>query len=319
MLTSLLLIVIGLALLAGGGEALVRGAVAIARHAGLTPAVIGLTIVAMGTSLPELVVSVMASFRGQPDIAVGNVLGSNIFNIAFILGLSALIIPLPIRGNVVRLEWPIMFLASGAFLVVARDGLLDRFEAGLFVVALAAFTGYSVWIARREVAGEEALEFRAEVETRAIHAKAREMALSAGAILVGLVLLVIGGRLLVDGAVNLARLAGLSERVIGLTIVAAGTSAPEVATSIIAAVRRQTDVAVANIIGSNIFNLLGILGTAGLILPLQVSAGMLASDVWWMLGTALVLFPLMYIGKRLSRLDGALLFGVYGAYLWLLL
>lgn len=318
MLLSLLLIVIGLLLLAGGGEALVRGAVAIARHAGLTPAVIGLTIVAMGTSLPELVVSVLASLRDQPDIAVGNVLGSNIFNIAFILGLSALIVPLPIRGNVVRLEWPIMFLASAAFAVVARDGLLDRLEAGLFVAAMTAFIGYSVWIARREVAGEEAREFKDEVEARSIDVR-RETMLSVGAVVLGLLLLLVGGRLLVDGAVNLARLAGLSERIIGLTIVAAGTSAPEVATSIVAAVRKQTDVAVANIIGSNIFNLLGILGTAGLILPLQVSAGMLASDVWWMLGTALVLYPLMYLGKKLSRVDGALLLGVYGAYLWLLL
>ncbi len=140
MLLSLLLIVIGLLLLAGGGEALVRGAVAIARHAGLTPAVIGLTIVAMGTSLPEMVVSVLASLRDQPDIAVGNVLGSNIANVGLILGVSALVTSLPIRGNVVRLEWPLMFLASGAFLVVARDGVLDRLEAGLFVLALAAFS-----------------------------------------------------------------------------------------------------------------------------------------------------------------------------------
>jgi cation:H+ antiporter len=319
MLISLALIIIGLLLLAGGGEALVRGAVAIARHAGLTPAVIGLTVVAMGTSLPELVVSVLASLRDQPDIAVGNVLGSNIANVALILGVSALVANLPIRGNVVRLEWPLMFLASAAFLVVARDGVLDRLEAGLFVVALVAFVAYSVWLARGEVTEQEREAFAAEIAGRSIHAVRREIALSLGAVLLGLGLLVAGGRMLVDGAVTLARLAGLSERVIGLTIVAVGTSAPELATSLIAAFRRQTDLAVANIIGSNVFNLLGILGTAGLILPLQVSAGMLASDVWWMLGTSALLLPLMYFGRRLSRLDGALLLTAYGAYLWLLL
>lgn len=317
---SLLLVAVGLGLLTGGGEALVRGAVAIARQAGLTPAVIGLTIVAMGTSLPELVVSVMASLGGQPDIAVGNVVGSNIFNIAGVLGVSALLIPLPILGNVVRLEWPVMFLVTAVFIVVARDGLLDRLEAGLFVAALVVFVAYSLRLARQEVTGAEAQAFADEVAARSLDGRPAALLRSIGAVALGVVLLVVGGRLLVDGAVALARFAGLSERVIGLTVVAVGTSAPELATSIVAAVRKQTDVAIANVIGSNIFNLLGILGVAGLILPLEISAGMRGSDLWWMLGVALLLFPLMFFrGRRLSRLEGVTLLGTYITYVALLL
>lgn len=316
---AIFLVLFGLGLLAGGGELLVRGAVALARHAGLTPAVIGLTIVALGTSLPELVVSVMASFRGQPDIAVGNVVGSNICNVAMILGLSAIIAPLPIRTTVVRLEWPVMFLASIAFLLVARDGLVDRLEAGTFVIALAVFMGWSVWIGRREVAGAEVAEFEDTVRRRGLHPSRREVALSLVAIVVGLVLLIGGGRALVDGAVRLAQLAGVTERVIGLTVVAVGTSAPELATSLVAAYRRHTDLAVANLIGSNIFNLLGILGVGGLMLPLAVSPAILGSDIWWMLATSGVLFPMMLMGRQLTRLDGLILFGAYVVYVWLLL
>src|SRR5688572_22754640 len=156
-LLASLLVVGGLALLTGGGEALVRGATAIAQLAGLPAAVIGLTIVAMGTSLPELVVSVLASVQDRPDIAVGNVVGSNIFNVAAAIGLTALLLPLPVHGNAVRLEWPFMFLASGLCLLLVRDGVLDRAEGGFFVVALVAFIAYTVRLARREVdAGEQA-------------------------------------------------------------------------------------------------------------------------------------------------------------------
>jgi cation:H+ antiporter len=316
---ALLLILAGLGLLAGGGELLVRGSVALARLAGLTPAVIGLTVVAMGTSLPELVVSAVAGLRGQPDIAVCNVVGSNIFNIAFTAGLTALVTTLPIRGNVVRLEWPVMFLATVAFLVVAKDGLVDRFEAGALLVSLVAFTGYSIRIARVEAAPVEVRELTEEVKARELRLARKAVLGSIAAVVGGLVTLVIGGRLLVDGSVRLAQLAGVSERVIGLTIVAAGTSAPEVATSLVAAARRQTDVAVANLIGSNIFNLLGILGLAGVILPLSVSPGIFRSDAWWMLGTSTLLFPLMRRRMCLSRADGVLLLACYATYLALLL
>jgi cation:H+ antiporter len=313
------LVTLGLALLTVGGEVLVRGAVALARHAGLTPAVIGLTVVAMGTSLPELVVSVIASLEGQPDIAVGNVVGSNICNIALILGASALIAPLPIRGSVVRLEWPVMFLATVATLALARDGLIDRVEAGVFLASLVVFVGWSVWIARREVQAAEAEGLAVTVEMHALRSRPHEVALALGFVIGGLALLTGGGRALVDGAVRLAQLAGVSERVIGVTVVAVGTSAPELATSLVAAFRRQTEVAVANIVGSNIFNLLGILGVGGVILPLHVSQAILASDVWWMLGVTVALYPMMRLGMQLTRLNGAVMLVAYVAYIWFLL
>ncbi len=311
------LVVLGLAVLTVGGDLLVRGATSIAKLAGLTPAVIGLTIVAMGTSLPELVVSVIASIEHQPDISVGNVVGSNIFNISLIMGVTALVAPLPIRGQVVKLEWPIMCLATVMTIVIARDGVIDQVEAGAFLLSLIAFTAYSIRLARAEATGLEREELGTEVARLTLTRGGTKVFLAIGVTLAGIGLLVAGGKALVEGAVHLAQLAGWSERVIGLTIVAAGTSMPELATSLVAAVKKESDIAVANLIGSNIFNLLGILGVAGLILPLQVSPAMLASDVWWMLGTTVLLFVLM-VRRKLSRLDGGILVAAYGAYLWLL-
>ena len=313
--TASALVVVGLILLAGGGDLLVRGATSIARMAGLTPAVIGVTVVALGTSRPELVVSVIASIDRQPDLAVGNAVGSNLFNITVILGLAALIARLPIRGSVVKLEWPVMFLASAVCVGFSRDGVIDRIEAGVFLVSLVAFMAYSVYLARREVSAAEQADLVAEVQSLTLRPPGRDLALAIGATVGGVAILVVGGKLLVDGAVRLAQVAGLSERVIGLTIVAAGTSAPEVATSVVAAVKRQSDIAVANLIGSNIFNILGILGTAGLILPLRVAPGMLNHDMVWMVGTALLLFVLMWFRKTLSRPDGLILLGAYAVYL----
>jgi cation:H+ antiporter len=316
---ALTFVVGGLVLLTLGGDVLVRGATSLARIAGLTPAVIGLTVVALGTSLPELVVSVIASIDKQPDLAVGNVVGSNIFNITFILGVSALVATLPIRGNVVKFEWPVMFGATVAAMLAAGDGLIDRVEAGVALMALVSFVAYSVYVARAEATAQEQAGLAEAAERKAIRARGIELTLAITAVLAGVGLLVAGGKALVDGAVRLAQLAGMSERVIGLTIVAAGTSAPEIATSVMAAIRKQSDIAVANLIGSNIFNLLGILGVAGLILPLSVSPAMLASDMWWMVGTALLIFGLMVTRRSLSRPDGLILLAAYGVYLYGLL
>lgn len=312
-------IVLGLALLAGGGEGLVRGATTLARLAGVTPAVIGLTVVAMGTSLPELVVSVLASVEGRPDIAVGNVVGSNIFNVGAVLGAAALVAPLVVHGSAVRLEWPVMFVVSWLGLLLMRDGVVDRLEGGFLLTALVVFTAYTIRVGRVAVVGEEEAEFSAEIETRTLRGRAREYGVAVALVLGGMALLVVGGQVLVNGAVVLARLAGWSERVIGLTIVAAGTSAPELAASVVAAVRGRTDVALANVIGSNIFNVLGILGTGALILPLRVAPGIVASDAWWMIGAAGMLLPLMLSGRRISRLEGAVLLAGYAVYLRLLI
>jgi cation:H+ antiporter len=318
------LVILGLLLLAGGGEALVRAATTIAEVAGLTPAVIGLTVVAIGTSLPELVVSVLAALRGEPDLAVGNVVGSNIFNVAATLGLTAMIIPLPVHGSAVRLEWPVMFAASLMTLVVARDGLLDRIEGGVLVVALVLFIAYAVRLAKRDVGTAEAGQLAAAVEARDIDrpdgaGRRPSLPIALAVLAISIAALMGGGHFLVDGAVRLARLAGMSERVIGLTIVAAGTGAPELATSLIAAFRKRTDVAIANMIGSNIVNLLGILGLTALIAPIPVAPALVRSDLWWMIGSSLLLFPLIRSDARLSRPEGAVLMVVYLVYLTLLL
>ena len=311
-----LLFLAGLGLLTVGGEVLIRGASAIARLAGLSPAVIGLTVVAMGTSLPELAVGLLAALRGEADIAVGNVVGSNIFNVTCALGIAALVATLPVRGNAIRLEWPVMFASTLACVVLMRDFLLDRLEASFLVTALVLFTAYSVWVGRREVTKVEEREFAESVDARSLHPRQHQGLKAVGAVLAGVALLVIGGRFLVDGAVVLARLAGMSERLIGLTIVAVGTGMPELATSLIAAFRKQTDVAVANIIGSNVFNLLGILGLTALVQPIRFSPELGGSDVWWMLGTSLLLLPLLRSGMRIVKWEGALMIAVYLAYLY---
>lgn len=228
-------------------------------------------------------------------------------------------IPLPVHGSAVRLEWPFMFVTSFLCLLLARDLVVDRLEGGFFLVALALFTVHVVRVARREVVGEERVELQAEVEGRSLAPRARRIAVALLVVAGGIVLLVVGGRALVSGAVTLSRLAGLTERVIGLTVVAAGTSAPELATSIMAALRRRTDVAVANMIGSNIFNVLGILGITALVAPIPVSPAIVATDMWWMLGISLLLYPMMRARGRIVRAEGAVRLGAYVAYVALLL
>ncbi len=313
------LIIAGIGLLGGGGELLVRGAASLARLARVTPAVIGLTIVAMGTSLPELVVSVIAGLRGQPDVAMGNVVGSNLFNVGVIVGIAALLLPLVVHGTAVRHEWPFMFVASCVALLLARDGLVDRLEGGFFVVSLALFTVFVVRLARTQVQDEEVAELEQEVAALTLQGRLRGVAVDLGLIAIGMGLLVVGARLLVEGAVTAAEYAGLSARVIGLTVVAAGTSLPELATSAVAARRGRADIALANVIGSNIFNILGILGIAALVRPLTVAPALIRSDLWWMLGFSFVLYPMMRRGMRISRGEGALLLAGYGVYIALLL
>lgn len=315
LLTAIGLIIGGLVLLAGGGEALVRGATVIARRAGVTPAVIGLTIVAAGTSLPELVVSVLAALGGEPEIAVGNVVGSNIFNIVGVLGITALIARLRVHGSAVKYEWPFMFLVSCGVVLLAHDGMIDRVEGGLMVMAFGLFTGFMVRLARREVADHGRQLIVAEVDRRALRAPEATLGLALVGVVAGVLLLVFGGSALVSGAVALAREAGISERVIGLTVVAIGTSMPEMAASVVAAIRGQTDIAIANLIGSNIFNLLGILGVTALLRPTAVSYTMLNTDMVWMMATAFAVFPIMLSGRQVSRFEGGLLLAMYLAYL----
>ena len=314
MAEAALAIVGGLVLLLGGGELLVRGAVAIAAAARVAPLVIGLTVVAFGTSAPELAVSLRSAAIGQADLAVGNVVGSNIFNVLLILGVSALITPLIVSSQLIRFDVPLMIVASVALLVIGLDGTLDRWEA---CVLFAGLLGYLLWTflqARKDTAASGSDLGGEETENR----PAGSRAVLGGLILVGigLALLTFGSHWLVLGCVALARLAGVSELIIGLTIVSVGTSLPEVATSILAAVRGQRDIAVGNIVGSNLFNILGILGLSGMLTPrpIAISPAALRFDIPVMIAVALACLPIFFTGRRIARWEGALFLFYYVVY-----
>lgn len=311
-----LLVAAGFLVLILGGESLVRGASGIALLARIAPAVVGLTVVAAGTSMPELVVSVRSAWIGSPGLAVGNIVGSNIFNIGAIIGLAALVRPLRIHGVSLVREWPVMLLASMLLHLLARDGLLDRLEGFFFLTALVAFAGYLVWVVRGEQATGAVAGSTEELSTASFgRVGAPAIALNSIAILVGMGLLAGGAHLLVAGAVGIASGFGVSDTIIGLTIVAAGTSTPELITSLVAARRGQDDIAVANVIGSNIFNVLAVGGGAAVILPLEVPAQVIEYDDLWMLGFSVVLWPLMRTGHQVSRKEGALLLVGFIAYM----
>lgn len=319
MIVDWLLVGAGLALLVGGGEALVRGASGIALLARVNPAVVGLTIVAAGTSMPELVVSIQAAIEGSPGLAVGNVVGSNLFNIGAILGLTAMVQPLRIQGNTVRLEWPVMMLAAVVLYLLARDGFVDRLEGGALLAALVAFMGYAVWIGRTGAAPAERQEFE-QLATASFGRTGRAaLRLNMAAVAGGIALLAGGSTALVHGAVGIATTLGVSDTVIGLTIVAAGTSTPELVTSLVAARRGQDDIAVGNIVGSNIFNVLGIAGATAVLHPLSVPAEIISRDLLWMLGASALLFPMMKTGLRVSRIEGAVLLAGFSTYMALLI
>lgn len=313
MMLILISLAAGLVLLYFGAEGLIRGASSLALRLGITPLVVGLTVVAFGTSAPELVVSTKAAYLGQGGIAVGNVVGSNIFNIAVILGLSALIRPLRIRVQLLKFDMPVMLGVSLLCWALFRDGQLSRPEAALLFAGILAYTVINVVMARRETSKVVEKEF----EEGTPH-KSRNAGIDLLLVVGGLTLLVLGARFFVSGAIDLARLWGISEAVIGLTIVAAGTSLPELATSLIAAFRKEDDIAIGNIVGSNVFNILAILGVSGMITPLS-TGGVTPVDFGVMLGVAFLLLPLMHTGLRLARWEGAVFVALYGGYVWWLL
>jgi cation:H+ antiporter len=314
MLMALALVVVGLVLLALGGEALLRGAVGLAGRLRLSPAVIGLTVVAAGTSVPELAVSVLASIEGRTDIAVANVVGSNVFNVLFVVGLCSLVRSLTIGGNTIRLEYPVMAIVTLMCLALTQDGTLNRLDALLLLVIYVLFTAYMVTLVRGQMNVAETQEFSAAAEHLATTSARQSLPWLIGLMAAGIGVLAAGAQATVTGAIALATWFGLSERVIGLTIVAAGTSLPEVVTSLVSLVRGRDDVALGNVIGSNIFNILGILGISAAIAPLSVHPTIIASDNWWMLGAAVLLFPVMVTGLRVNRLEGGLMLTLYVAY-----
>lgn len=308
----LLSLIGGLVLLYYGAEGLVRGSAALALHFGVRPLVVGLTVVAFGTSSPELVVSLQAAMSHSGAIAVGNVVGSNICNIALILGLSALIRPMQVQSQLLRQDVPLMIFTSLLLVLLLANSYLGRLEGAVLFTGILIYIALNIWKSRRD------------------HTRSRpdkDMAASASLrfygqhglfVVGGLALLIVGADLLVDGAVALAEMAGLSKAVIGLTIIAIGTSLPELATSLIAAIRQEGDIAIGNVIGSNVFNILAILGLSSLVAPLQ-SGGVGMTDLVVMTAFSVLIMPLMRTGFRLCRLEGALLLLLYAGYVYYLL
>ena len=312
------LMTVGLLALVGGGELLVRGAARLAAVVGVSPLVVGLTVVAFGTSAPELAVSVQSSLAGQTDLAVGNVVGSCIFNVLFILGVSALLLPLVVSSQLVRIDVPLMILASIVFGWMALDGVIGRFDGLLLFAGLLAYISWTVAQSRREsaqVQREFAEEF-AEEDSTPTRASLFHLGLQLVWIVAGLALLTVGSDWLVDGAVTIARLAGMSELLIGLTIVAIGTSLPEVATSIMATVKGERDIAVGNVVGSNIFNILCVLGLTAAVVPngVEVSPAALRLDIPVMIAVNIACLPIFMTGHLITRWKGGLFFGYYVAY-----
>jgi cation:H+ antiporter len=311
-ISTSILFLIGFVVLIVGGELLVRGASRLAAAAGIPPLVVGLTVVAFGTSSPEIAVMAQAAFGGQSELIIGNVVGSNIANVLLILGLSAMAAPLIVPRRLIRLEVPLMILVSFVMLLMALDGRVSRLEG---VVLCAGFLAHMLFMLH-EQRGTMNVSPSEEEPDRAYRGNWKEWARNILLVFAGLALLLFGSNWLVDGAVALARALGVSELILGLTIIAIGTSLPELTTSIIAGLRGARDIAVGNIIGSNIFNILAGLGLTALIAPsgVQVSQAALRFDIPVMIASAVACLPIFHIGHRISRWEGGLFFGYYIAY-----
>jgi cation:H+ antiporter len=315
MLIQVFWIAIGLVLLVAGADVLVRGASRIALAFGVSPLVVGLTVVAFGTSAPEMAVSVGASYGGNVDIAIGNVVGSNILNVLFILGAAAVITPLVVNAQLIRQEVPVMVGVTLLLFLLAADRGLSRVDGFVLFGLLLAYTAFLVVQSRRQTSATRA-EYAEAVEIKAGEEGGRSQAANIGYVVGGLALLVLGAQTLVGAAVTIASLLGVPELIVGLTIVAAGTSLPEVATSIMASIRGERDIAVGNVVGSNTFNILGVLGLSALVAPgdLAVPASVLAFDLPVMTAVAVACLPVFFTGRTIARWEGIVFLGYYAAY-----
>lgn len=311
-----LLIIGGLVALVVGGEILVRGASSIALKFNITPFVVGMTVVAFGTSAPELLVSLSAALDGSPDISIGNVVGSNIANIALVLGATALVYPIRVYKTSLRVDWPMVMLASLLFYFFIRNYKLEWYEGIIFVAILATFT---TWMIRKS--RKQGINKKSEVTEEIDPEELNEMHIAVSALFVigGCLALVFGADWLVGGAKNIARSYNVSESVISLSMVAIGTSLPELATSIMAALKKQTDIAMGNILGSNLFNILSILGITAIAEEIDVNEKILSSDIFWMLGLSFLLLPMMLTRRDINRIEGAILLTSYTAYIYFLI
>jgi cation:H+ antiporter len=301
---------LGLALLIVGGEFLVKGAVGLSIKMKLTPLVIGMTVVSFGTSMPELLVSVNSAIGGNSGIAIGNVIGSNIANIALVLGLSVILLPIVAEKQTKRIDYPMMLFASAILYVFSFDNNIVQWEGVVLFLILIIF------ISRMIVQSRKSEKLRLSEEE---HAEEASQSVATGKalffLLLGLGGLFFGADWFVAGAVDIAKSFELSDAVIGVTVVALGTSAPELVASLIAAYRQQSDLSVGNLIGSNIFNVFAVVGITAIIKPIEVAPEVLSFDMWWMIGIALALIPMMYLGAKIGRIKGGILFLLYCVYI----
>ena len=303
-----LLLILGLAVLIFGGDLLVKGASGIALKLNMDPMVVGLTVVSLGTSAPELIVSIKSALNGNPDIAMGNVVGSNIANLGLVLAITAIMFPIAVNRKVLRIDWPVMVFFAALAFIFGLDNLITRFEGGVLLVTLV------VYIYKLLQRGKSHLD-NGDIEIDTDTEKESMMKLIL-LLLGGMVALYLGSEWFLGGAMDIGRSFNLSESVIGVTIVAFGTSAPELAASVIAAYRKETDIALGNLLGSNIFNIGAVLGTTSIISPLVIDAKIMNIDILWMLGIAGILFPLMVFKKKLSLLSGIILFSLYCIFIY---
>lgn len=313
-MTPYYLLFLGLIILLLGGKILVDGASSIALKLGMSTGLIGLTVVAFGTSAPELLVSLNAAIKGNSEISIGNVVGSNIANIGLVLGLSGLFYPILIRREHIRFDYSLMLIVTILFFFLSADGKIMQWEGFLLFGGFILFNAYLF----RNLGKSLAVESQ-KVEEEIAEVKNYSWPISAVLFLGGVLGLYFGSELLVENAVSISKEFGISERVIGVTIVAIGTSLPELITSIIAAISKRTDLALGNILGSNIMNILSIIGITAIIKPIGVSSAFIESDYLWMIGISILLFPLMRTRMRISKVEGLLLLFVYIFYLFFLL
>ena len=306
------LIIAGFALLLFGGESVVRGSVALAQRLGVSPLIVGLTIVGFGTSLPEMVVSVNAALVGLPGLAVGNVVGSNIANILLILGVAAVIAPIAVHPGAVKRDLLGMSAATLVYVGLGMSGQIVFWQGVLMLIALMSYIGFTVWHDNKS--NDEAAEMHRDEAAEMGEIPLRTVSI-AGIIIVGLFAVVVGAEWLVTGATTLATEFGVPEEVIGLTVVAIGTSLPELATSIVAAYRGHSDVCVGNVLGSNLFNLFGITGVTALFAPLPFSDKIVSFDLWILLAATAIIIPFMLTGRRISRPEGIVLLILYVSFI----
>lgn len=305
-------LLIGLVVLIAGGELLVRGASSIALRMQISPLVVGLTIVAFGTSAPELFISIQSALAGSPDIAMGNVVGSNICNLALVLGITAIIFPVRVQRDSIRLDWPVTIGSSLLLFLLVQDRWISTGEGILFILTLFTYTFFIIRKSQKETLAN--LEFLEEDELPT-HPSANVWK-DVLFIIVGTLGLSFGSDWFVSGAQSIAIGLGISERVVGITVVAIGTSLPELMTSCVAAYKKETDIAIGNLLGSNIFNVLSILGFTSIIQEIQVSDAIINTDMVWMLGITLLVFPMMLTRRTIVRIEGIVLLLVYSYYIY---